>query len=125
MDLHDTEAGVDAQDERGQTALHRAAFRLDVKEVNRLLARGADTEVADVNGATPLLAAARWSKHFESRDTDEFHNMKQVMISLVEKGADIDVLRGNLPNEFINGLETFKPESEAEAAQETSYIAGK
>jgi ankyrin repeat protein len=50
-------AGVDERDERGRTALHYAAAAGYTDVVKRLVERGADATVADVDGVTPLDAA--------------------------------------------------------------------
>ena len=110
------EYDVNARDDLGQTELHRAAFRLDVGEVRRLLALGADTEIAADNGMTPIFAAARWCKAYDGgKDTDDFHRLDQVMIALVQAGADTTVvvsgksLQDILSVDYLTQLEEFKP----------------
>ena len=71
---------IDAVDEHGWTALHRAAQKGDVGEVERLLASGAlvDARSAALNlFTTPLIVAAR-------------HNRFDVVRLLLSHGADIN-----------------------------------
>jgi len=49
---------VDRQDNKGKTALHRAAYRGQFRAVQTLLDCKADVRVKDEHGCTPLLAAA-------------------------------------------------------------------
>ena len=80
----ETTKDIDAVDERGWTALHRAAKKGNVNEVERLLAAGANVDVRTAawsagftRGSTPLVVATR-SKHFD------------IMRLLLDRGADID-----------------------------------
>jgi hypothetical protein len=49
---------INAQDEFGATALFKAVSEEDLKEVRRLLSRGADPNIPEVNGITALMEAA-------------------------------------------------------------------
>jgi hypothetical protein len=49
--------GIDARDEDGRTALMLATLHGQAAAVDALLARGADPNVADARGMTPLQAA--------------------------------------------------------------------
>ena len=75
---------IDAVDENGWTALHRAAEKGDVYEVERLLGAGA---VVDARSAahslftTPLIIAIRYERF-------------DVMRLLLDRGADIDACDG-------------------------------
>ncbi len=73
-----TNENVNAVDKYGETALHRAAVKADVKEVERLLASGADVD-ARTRGdrSTPL--------HFGSN-----HGDLEIVRALLRHGADID-----------------------------------
>ena len=77
----ETTKDVDAVDTDGWTALHRAAERGDVSEVERLLAAGANVDVRTsgrlFRDSTPLIMATA-CKHFD------------VMRLLLDLGADID-----------------------------------
>ena len=61
-------AFVNRQDNKGKTALHRAAYHGQVKAVKTLLSCDADVRVKDKQGCTPLLAAAN------AKDVDEVNN---------------------------------------------------
>ena len=72
---------IDAFDADGWTALHRAAEKGDVDEVERLLAAGANVDARTTSRRfardTPLIIATRY-KHFD------------VMRLLIDRGADIE-----------------------------------
>ena len=76
----ETTKDIDAVDADGWTALHRAARKGDVNEVERLLAAGANVGARTTSGfardSTLLLIATRY-KHFD------------VMRLLLDRGADI------------------------------------
>ena len=69
---------VEAQNEKGETRLHRAVTRGagDLRKAMLLLEHGADLEARDINGETALLKAGR------------FH--LPLTLALLEKGADIE-----------------------------------
>ncbi len=77
----ETTKDIDAVDRNGWTALHHAASKGDVSEVERLLAAGANVDARTTGGfarnSTPLLIATR-SLHFD------------VMRLLLDHGADIE-----------------------------------
>lgn len=52
-------ANVNAQDQKGTTALHSAAYRGNKDIVEILLNNGADPSISDFNGHTPLSEARR------------------------------------------------------------------
>ncbi len=52
-------ADVHAQDQTGETLLHKAAREGQVEEVKRLIAAGADVNVKNDSGATPLDTAKK------------------------------------------------------------------
>ena len=66
-------AFVDRQDNKGKTALHRAAYHGELRAVQALLNCRAEVKVKDQQGCTALLAAAN------ARDVDEvgivFYNL--------------------------------------------------
>ena len=74
---------IDTVDEYGWTALHLAAKKGDVSEVERLLAAGANangrtmTSLKFPRNSTPLMVATRYN-HFD------------VMRLLLDRGADIE-----------------------------------
>jgi hypothetical protein len=70
---------INAQDEIGATRLSWAASDDDVEEARRLLSRGADPNIPEVNGITPLMDAASGG------------NTEMVEV-LLAGGADIHVL---------------------------------
>ena len=70
---------VNAQDKEGWTALHFAAQRQSVPAVKALLIAGADIEIKDSHGNTPLFRAV-----FNSQGSGEIITM------LLEAGANPD-----------------------------------
>jgi len=58
-------AFVDRQDNKGKTALHRAAYHGQLRAVQALINCHADVSVKDHRGCTPLIAAAN------AKDVDE------------------------------------------------------
>lgn len=55
--LQVNDVDLDAGDEYGATALHHAAIKGHLKIVRLLLAHGADLQLKDTTGRTPLMAA--------------------------------------------------------------------
>ena len=55
--LQVNDVDLDTGDEYGATALHHAAIKGHLKIVRLLLAHGADLQLKDTNGRTPLMAA--------------------------------------------------------------------
>ncbi len=85
-----TNADINAVDKYGETALHRAAVKGDVKEVERLLASGAnvDARTKYEKSMSPL--------HFASQ-----HGHLDVVRALLKGGADIDARDGTRYVPFI------------------------
>lgn len=54
--------GIDKRNKLGETKLYRAVRSGNVKEVKRLLRDGADPDIADSHGLTPLHQAAYWGE---------------------------------------------------------------
>lgn len=52
--LLDLKSDINKQDELGQTALHIAVKNNDVDVINMLIKRGADANIKNCNGLTPL-----------------------------------------------------------------------
>lgn len=75
---------INEQDHKGNTALHHAAVMLrweSEPETQRLLAQGADTDIQNIYGNTPLMLAAMVNNH-------------QTMRLLIDNGANMH-LRNN------------------------------
>ena len=54
--------GINKRDKNGETRLYRAVRSGNIKEVKRLLKDGADPNVADNHGLSPLHQAAYWGE---------------------------------------------------------------
>jgi len=76
---------VHARDEDGGTPLHHAADRGNVRAVQMLLDEGAEIDVRDAKGQTPLSRAALWTQ--VDREFDTCHEAFDL---LVERGANMD-----------------------------------
>ncbi len=68
---------IDAVDEFGDTALHRAADNGSVQRIHRLVRQGADLEARSEDGATPLIGAIR-------------NDHPEAVARLLEAGALVD-----------------------------------
>ena len=79
---------IEARDDRGQTALHRAVVGGQVSLVDLLLERGADIEAEDMNGRRPLRAALH---HGWKVPDDEYTNYTAIADLLVDRGAHCDL----------------------------------
>ena len=76
---------IDAVDADGWTALHYAAEKGDMAEVERLLAAGANVD------ARTTATFARWTaRNSTPLVVATFHKRFDVLRSLVDRGADID-----------------------------------
>lgn len=82
-DLIDKGANIDIQNYKGQSALHCASKAGFVEIVRLLLHHGAQVDVADGNGETPLMTALRSTV----KDKDR---LREVMESLILAGADLN-----------------------------------
>ena len=51
---------VNVHDESGTTVVHAAAFNDSVESLHLLLKRGVEVSMADSNGQTPLMMAAKY-----------------------------------------------------------------
>ena len=71
-----------AQDERGWTPLHTAAFRGQIASINVLIQHGAPVDALDSNERSPLMIAA-----------DEGHT--EAVKQLLQSGADVNLSRRN------------------------------
>lgn len=78
-------AHINAKDDKGLTPLHLAVKNRNVPAIEALLAAGANLEIADNEGCTPLLTAV---------ESD-----LQILILLLKKGANVNAVdnRGNTP----------------------------
>ena len=76
-------ADVNAQNYKGQTALHCAARAGFVEIVSLLLDHGAEVDLQDREGHTPLMAALRST--IKNKD-----KLREVVRVLTEAGADLD-----------------------------------
>lgn len=74
-----TEAGVNARDNDGYTALHRAIIGGNVNNVKALIDKGADVDARDRDGDTPLHIAAR-------------NGRKEIIALLIPKVANVNAL---------------------------------
>ncbi len=54
--------GVNKRNKQGETKLYRAVRSGNIKEVKKLLRDGADPDIADAHGLTPLHQAAYWGE---------------------------------------------------------------
>ena len=59
-DTENAEEAVNSQDQFGWTALHRATHRGQYSKCADLIAKGADVNIPDEHGFTPLFIAANW-----------------------------------------------------------------
>lgn len=82
--VRDNDADINSQDEFGQTALVRAALAGNAVLIRSLLEQGANPNLQDYHGKSPLYYAAIYGK----ADAD-------VVEAFLQKGADV-----NLPDEF-------------------------
>ena len=73
---------IDAVDEFGDTALHRAADNGSVQRIHRLVRQGADLEARSEDGATPLIGAIR-------------NDHPEAVARLLEAGALVDARDNN------------------------------
>jgi ankyrin repeat protein len=81
-----TPSTINAQNDRGWTALHIACINSSVRKlfpfVSILLSHGADPNIKDIDGWTALMFAARYSKKYSSEETVRF---------LLNHGADANL----------------------------------
>lgn len=107
----------------GCGALHNAAYKGDIKGVERLIAAGADVNAKGIDGNTPLFWAG-WKDH------------EDIARLLIEKGADVDVALSRLAEDSLGRgkggiamLKRLEKEHEtakqAEVAAEQSKVAAK
>ncbi len=76
-----------------QTPLHSAVARGQLERVKELLKNGADANIADKNGATPLLVAV---KHYD----DEDETRQEILSLLIESGC-IKTATKNLKADYV------------------------
>ena len=79
IELLNAGVSVDSRDERGYTALHRAAFCNHTNVVNKLLINGAHVNAQNYNGMTPLHQAVTY-------------NSTDAMKVLLQHGADPSIV---------------------------------
>jgi ankyrin repeat protein len=76
---------INAKDEEGNTALHKAVKSFLIQDIRTLLDQGADPNVKDSQGRTPLMYVGIWG------DYQEEHKMEIAKL-LVEKGSDVNAV---------------------------------
>ncbi len=79
---------INTQDEFKQTALYAACSERRTKLALFLLDNGADANIANEKGRTPLLATVRWG--FSAFNDEYKENADKLIKSLLEKGADVN-----------------------------------
>lgn len=97
----------------GVTELHRATWDGDVGQVRQLLAQGMHVDAADLDGDTPLLAAAR-------------NGHERLLDVLLEAGADpfLENHEGESPSQYlIVQSRVVDPVHQAVAAGDTATLA--
>ena len=87
-------ANVNLVSERGETALFRAAEHHNVELVDLLLAHGADVNVKNSQDSTPLHEAI--SSFSDSRSEEVEQRRQKIVQILLDKGADLTVIKKNL-----------------------------
>ncbi|MDA3955988.1 ankyrin repeat domain-containing protein, partial [Oceanispirochaeta sp.] len=82
---------IDTRDEMGRTALMRAVWMDNSEAVSRLLSSGADPNLKDKNGQTPLYFALQFSEN------------ESLLSLLLNSGAEVDTVdnRGRSPYEIL------------------------
>ena len=96
--LIDAGADVNHQDHKGKTAVHRAAKAGFLKTIEVLVDRGANLEIEDLAGETPIFDAIRSTiKDFETK--------RQTIRSLIRHGVNPQHrnFRGQTPIDVARG----------------------
>ena len=78
--LRHTDIDINATDKNGLTALHQAAYRGDMELVDRLVEKGANVNVTDHHGKTPMMIA------------QEHHSDNDKLLQLLTSFNPVDVL---------------------------------
>lgn len=99
--------GVNELDEYGEALIHRAVIRKDIKEIQQLFNRGADINLKNSEGNTPLILAAINAGQKENGHlaTDDDIKLLETLLSM---GAD--------PNLFTGYCDNFSPLTAAAVA---------
>ena len=86
---------IDAQDMWGQTPLHIAVKRSDLRIIRQLLVKGADTEVKSKEGNTPLDLA---SLSFDENDSFDIETKQQIQKAFQPDGITAEMVMLRTPN---------------------------
>jgi|GEM_PF-1829987 len=87
--LFDNNIAVNGKIGRGNSLFHFAVISGNIKSVKFLINRGADINLVDYNGDTPLMMAVkkyRWEKSSKKRK-----DFKSIIYHLISKGAQINI----------------------------------
>ncbi len=93
--VNDNSAKVDVSDKAGRTPLHSLMYNKNISEIARFLIKnGADIDAKDIRGEPPLYYAID-------------HKNPEAVKLLLEEGADIEALKGVMPDGVSNTLAEF------------------
>lgn len=83
LSMIDDIVNINFQDKNGYSYLHAAAQSGSIEIIKKLLSKGADIDIRDKFGKTPLMVAI-------SEYHPEYRNDRAIIDLLIENGADIE-----------------------------------